>query len=207
MLTLPPSTIAEYERELLRYWAVTQKDLGHVVNRQALNVTIKAGQQTPVADKSDIESLPQKEWWNKYVAKQIQGDRGVRLGGKKRTHIQGQYTTAQARRVSKRLVQQRKKRAGYTRAGWSGVIKSLAQQKAITRRPTIRGTRNFKNPPGRAIAARAGEAPVATIINQAKGATVVAAAPLSRAVGLASADMRQFIKRQMEPTAKRFNAK
>ena len=208
MLDLPADTLREFERELLRYWAHTQKDLAYVVNRQALNVAIKAGQQTPLADKQDILDLPRHEWWPKFVAKKLKSARGVRLKGRKGKRgriIQRNYTIPDARKASKQLVRNRLKRVGYIRSGWAGVIKSLALQKWIAKVRTIPGTRGFKKPEGYAIGARPGPSPVALIVNEAKGAPIVGTSALARAIGLAAADMRQYINERMGGTAKKYN--
>ncbi|HWN09766.1 MAG TPA: hypothetical protein VNO50_10945 [Pyrinomonadaceae bacterium] len=195
----------EFDASLAQYLDVTQKDMDYVCNRAALNVAIKAGQATPLADSSDIDALPQKPWWPKYVAKRISG-RGVTLGGKKKKHIKGGYTRAEARKVSAKLVSNRKKRRGYMRSGWVPAIRILSVRKLQALQRSLSGTAGIRNPPGDAIPAQPGWDVVATIINKAKGANIVASAALQTAVDLAALDMRQYIAEKMQPTADQFNA-
>lgn len=200
----------EFRRALQQYLDETKKDLAHVVNRSALNVTIKASLSTPPAERSKITSLPQKEWWPKYVAKRLRGA-GVKIGrGKTRKTIKGAFTTKQARQASRAIIQSRLKRTGWLKAGWIPALRKLNLLVRGFIGAAMRGTANIKNPRGDARAAVAGINPTAVIVN----ASASDQASLRRiqnglqtGMNLAAADMLKYLRERAQRTADRFSGR
>jgi hypothetical protein len=204
----------EFDAALREYQRETQKDWAYVANRQALNVAIKTGMRTPLANKAKIRALEEKEWWPKYVAKRINSQKGVRIkdgktkGGKQKFRkVQGSYTRADARKVSKRIIQMRLSHVGFIRSGWLPAIKTLSALKLKAKSASLAGTRGIQNPKGDARIARPGLKPVAVIINNSKGAEKVGAKALQAGMDAAAVDMREFIRERGAETAKRFNGR
>lgn len=199
----------DFNAALIEYWAQTKKDLAYVTNRQALNVAIKAYQSTPIADESKIRALDKRSWWPKFVAKTIGkrasggrvkvGKRRFSIGGKRAA---GSYTRAQARRISEGLILARLKRVRFIKAGWAPAIKILSALKMRMKASTA-DTRKIRRPAGDAVVAIPGATPMAMIINKSAGATKVATTALQKAFNLAAADMRQYLRDSMLPTAKK----
>jgi hypothetical protein len=205
----------EFKAALREYQAATKKDWAYVSNRQALNVAIKTGQRTPLANPEKIKRLTERPWWPKLVAKTIVG-KGVRVrdgktkGGKaKFRKIKGSYTREEARRASKALIQKRLNRIGFIRSGWLPAIQILTALKMKAKgnyQARLKGTGKIQKPKGDCKPANPGLKPVAVIINNSQGAEKVGAKALQEGISAAAVDMREFIADRGKETASRFNA-
>lgn len=212
---IPAREMANFESAIKEYYQATGKDAAYVVNRQALNVAIKAAQNTPSADKGAIEGVTRRPWWPKLVAKVMMSGKQIKVGrGKKRRTItaavSGHYTRAEARQVSKKMIGNRVKKAGFIRSGWSPAIKRLSAEKLKLKGQaagTPAFTRNEGKAPGDVVIAQPGISPTAEIINKATGAEKVAGPALISAYGLAAADMRGYVAETYGETARKFSAK
>jgi hypothetical protein len=178
-----------------------------------LNVAIKTGQRTPIANKKKIQKLVERPWWPKFVAKKLAG-KGVRIqvgktkgGNAKFRKVQGRYTRAEARKASAKLIKLRLNRVGFIRSGWLPAIQALSALKLKMKSARLAGTSRIQRPKGEARVARPGLKPVAIIINHSKGAEKVGARALQAGLDAAAVDMREFVRERGAETAKRFSAK
>lgn len=204
----------EFDAAIREYQGAVKKDWAYVANRQALNVAIKTGMATPIANKQKIRDLTKEPWWPKYVAKRINSEKGVRVkagktkgGNQKFKKIKGRYTRAEARKVSKRLIDLRIARTGFIRSGWLPAIKILSALKLKAKSASLAGTGKIQRPKGDARVAQPGDKPLAIIINHSQGAEKVGGKALQKGINQAAVDMRQFIRERGSETARRFNSK
>jgi len=198
----------EFNRAIEEYLDATKKDLAYVCNRQAVNVAIKAKQNTPLADPDAIEAVGRRAWWPKYISKRLGK---TSKAGKRKAKGRTGFTRAMARRASRSYLASRKRRRGFIAAGWKRAIAILAAHKEAlkTGLPLIAEGRagRIYDPPGDAIPAIPGEVVFAEIINRAKAARPVAGIALQQGIYDAGEDMLTYIREQMQPTADLYNAK
>jgi len=215
---------AEFNQALFEYWVATKKDLAYVVNRQALNVAIKAFQHTPLATASSIIAVTKKPWWPKFVAKSIMsrrkgrrvkvGKKVFRLRSARDVKREGgvNYTRDQARQISAAIINARVKKIKFIAGGWIPAIKKLKQAKlrarfggeTVTDDAGIPIHKFVKTAYGNANVAFPGARPVATIINRTAASVKVGSFALQKAFDLAAKDMRKYIREKFLPTAKKF---
>lgn len=191
-----------FQDQVKRYARETGKPAAYVVNRTALNVAIKTGMNTPIANVEHIRAVADNDWWPKKVAKRLSSGSEVKLKGKLpkkyggRRNITGKYTREEAQRASKQMIKNRVAKKGYIRSGWLPSLRLLNQAKRATRgkiKDTPRFSRNPDKQPGSAIAAQPGVNPVAQIANSAEGVSPVGSKALQTGIILATFDMRQYI--------------
>lgn len=211
---IPPEEERNFHAAIREYYEATGKDAEYVVNRQALNVAIKTGMNTPQANAGAIRAVAEKEWWPKFVAKRLHRGSKVVLKGKTgkkykgRRHIQGKYTREEAKAASKQMIKNRIAKSGYIRSGWLPAINKLSAMKLASKGrvgKTPSFTRNREKQPGDVVVARPGIHPLAELVNKADGAVEVAGPALIRGLSLAAADMRGFIAEKYGATAKKFS--
>lgn len=206
----------EYAAAYREYVGVRVKeDFAYLANRQSLNLALKVGRRTPIGSKEKLRRLEEREWWPKFVAKQIR-EGGVRVktggstkkGNAKYKKVSGKYSVADARRASKRLIEKRINKIGFIRSGWLPAIRMFTALKFKTRgNPNLAGTKNIRRPKGAARVAKPGVNPTALIINHSKGAERVGLRAMQEGMNEAAADMRGFCRERCSETARRFNAK
>jgi len=210
----------QFSRAMSQYLATTKRDLADATNRIAFDVSRWAIEETKRSDKQAIQSLNKKEWWPKYIAKRI-GGRGVgatftRKGQSRRVHFQGNFTRAQARTVSAKIIAARIRSRAFIASGFISAAKDFASRVFGEKRVPRRGTGGSEKPTGRGIPARPGTKPVAWIVNTAlnafkfssrPNAMPVAQAALQRALTRKTRDLQEVIRKRLARTAKQFSAR
>jgi len=134
----------DFNAALKKYMEGSKREVADAVNRVSFDVVRDAVKLTKRSDRSDIKSLPLKPWWPKYVAKRI-SKKGVGFTtrskkGDRQVYIQGQFTKAQAKSVSTKIVAGRIKARSFLAAGWLKPVQQLAK--------TIFGSDAKRRPPG-----------------------------------------------------------
>lgn len=195
----------EFQAALKSYAEVSKRDWPEIVNRQALNLALRSMQFTPKAERAAIQANEGKDWWPKYIAKRIKGS-GVVIKQRGRafgTVIRERYTRAEARKVSRAIIQARVRASAFCRAGWIPAAKLLAQKLGRTIRVSAK---QFGKAKGAATAATVGRA-TAEIINSARGAGKVGAAAFQAAINFVANDMREYTLKKMAERARQHSAR
>lgn len=198
-----------------------ERDYDYIVNRAALNLAIKASLATPLAVVAKIRAIAKKPWWPKYVAKRLRGKGGVTVKFKKTRKVAARklrlsfgrvredgshrrYTVHEARAASKALIDMRVKRKGYIRSGFGPIIDKLKLKKLGLRLSGAkRGTTKIRKKPGKVIVALPSLNPQCLLFG-GKAASKIMKEGIRKAMPLAAADMREFVRQRMLKRAKKF---
>jgi len=115
----------EFDQALKEYAAASKRDAAAICNRQMLNLAIHGVQLTKEAETDAINKLQSKEWWPKYIAKNLSKKmfekkvtsafkRSQKAGERaQRKFMQRGYTRDQARAFSKKLIRRRLVAVGF----------------------------------------------------------------------------------------------
>jgi hypothetical protein len=193
-----------FQAVLKEYARHNRRDWSDICNDKALDVAFRAIPETPKADVSGIKALASQSWWPKYVAKRITGKGASFRKGKAKIVIQGKgYDRKDAQNISKMIIAARSRSVAFLKSGWLPAIRRLLPLSKRPRKASTQGAKQYGVEKGTAQPAVAGDNPAAFIVNSAIGIEKHGVAPLQRAVDGSVADMRVYIARKLEETARR----
>lgn len=179
---------------LRAYRAATKKDCVEVLNRAARNVAFRSSSFTPEGNANKIRRDLMRDPHLRFALTAIiLKKRGV-----------GRLPSPQFQKEVDKYVSRRASSANYLRAGWAKAIVDLG---GSFRGAKFRGAGGFAN---KALVNKL----IANIVNttehanavSVRGAELIGSEALQRAISFVAADMIQFSKELMMPTAKKFSA-
>lgn len=185
---------SQFRFALRAYKAATKKDCVEVLNRAARNVAYRSSSFTPKGQANKIRRDLMSDPHLRYALTAIiLKKRGV-----------GRLPSPQFQKEVDKFVSRRASSANYLRAGWAKAIVDLG---GTFRGAKFRGAGGFAN---KALVNKL----IAEIVNttehataaSVRGAELIGSEALQKAVQFVSADMLQFAKELMDPTAKKFSA-
>lgn len=179
---------------LRAYKVATKKDCVEVLNRAARNVAFRASSFTPKGAANKIRRDLMRDPRLRYALTSIAlKKRGI-----------GRLPAPEFQKAVDRLVSRRASSANYLRAGWAKAIQDLG---GTFRGVKFRGASGFGN---KAQVNKLLAEIVNTTVHQAaasvRGAELIGSEALQQAISFVSADMIQYSRELMGPTAKKFSA-
>jgi hypothetical protein len=186
-----------HDREMAR---AVEEACADTANEMGAITAVRAAKGTPIADEQKIRSLPEREWWPKFVAKKLRKIKGVATGqtssGRPRY-----FSRAEARSLSRSIVKRRLARRGSVRAGWRRPIEALPHQGM--EHVDLPNGRNFKRQ-GDATPAHPGIESVCIIANDARGADRIGQRALDRALQDTEKDAPAIAAKHLEKKLKKY---
>jgi len=184
---------AAIARDVEEACAETANEMGAVT-------ALRAAKGTPVADEQRIRSLPERDWWPKFVAKKLKRAKGI--AAERTARGKGRYfSRAEAQSFSRSIIKRRLARRGSVRAGWRKGTQ--LPHSVSTEHVDFPNDRNF-NSHGEATQARPGQEAVCVIINDAPGADKVAQRALDRALQETEKDAPEIAAKHLEKRLKKY---
>lgn len=115
---------AKFQAAMLEYAAATKKDAVQILNRGLRNIGYQAARFTPKKDPSTIEAELRKDKIGlKIATKQLTSRKGKKYTTKKgKTRTVKRVTRKQIALRTRQLINRRKKRTGFLRAGWVAAL-------------------------------------------------------------------------------------
>jgi hypothetical protein len=205
-----------FDRALVHYAAATGKTLPEVANRAARNIAYRTVSFLPKADRGRIMSVATTDWWPKFIAKKISKGKGFSwtTGRKnvKQHHVQGSYTVAEARSVSKRLLSNRARSASFMKSGFAKAAQMFGEARAKPKSSLTRSQAKVdKARKGRAIADM-----VVSYISSRKGARAgadkrgkerIGITAMRKAFAFVTDDMVKYTQRELAKHARAVSAR
>lgn len=207
----------EFDAALKFYASKVKKDTAHIVNRQSLNVIIKAIQETPRGEKTKINAaLGYVGDKQSKIFKKVKGkNRRVYSGKTKKIPdlstplvykiLNKKYKHLKRGQGVRKFLSTRRGAIGYLRAAWWPAAKVFDALKTGLKSPsgTNQASKKFPRMAGGGTGASEGFKSFATLFTAAAGSATVGREILSRALNLAAKDMREYIEKKFRETAKK----
>ncbi len=220
MISLKLQT-ARFNSAIQEYAKHVKKDAAHVVNRQSLNVMIKAIQNSPVASEKkilagfgysgmgDIQKYRRTKKGKVVksgkpkVVRKFSKPLAYKIVNKKSQKKLSRFEVGKAASV---MLGKRIAAISYVKAGWIqpanhfAALKTGLKLTAAMKKPL----KKFSRIKWSASTAKDGEKPWATFGHWSSAAGTVGKKVLAKALGLAATDMRDYIQKKYKGTARQF---
>lgn len=188
--------VKEFQRALALYIGATGKTIEEATNRAARNLAFRTGAAITKSSRGKIHAVSLQSWWPKLIAKILRTSPGV-----------GGYDVDDARELSKRLLNKRKRSTSFMK---SGVMKAAAKAGEGKAKANPRLTKS------KGYATKATEFdPVATIRavydardgKDARRKEILLRRAMKKAIIFVTNDMRKYAEKKLRKKAKELSAR